>query len=79
MLWPTDRWQHSPCVTGQLHPAYGRCAVIEHEGVPRSRFFDFYADVMFSVSKPVDIIDLSVKSLFTDMVRREGKAISGHR
>ena len=28
------------------------------EGVPPSRFFDFYADVMFSVSKPVDIVDL---------------------
>ena len=45
------------------------------EGVPPGRFFDFYADVMFSVSKPVDIVDLSVTSLFTDMVRREGKAI----
>ena len=45
------------------------------EGVPPSRFFDFYADVMFSVSKPVDIVDLSVRSSFTDMVRREGKAI----
>ena len=47
------------------------------EGVPPSRFFDFYADVMFSVSKPVDIVDLSVKSLFTDMVRREGMTIYG--
>lgn len=47
------------------------------EGIPPARFFEFYADVMFAVSKPVDIIDLSAKSLFTDLVKRDGLPIYG--
>lgn len=47
------------------------------EGIPPAKFFEFYGDVMFSVSKPIDVIDLSEKSLFTDIVRRDGVAIYG--
>jgi predicted nucleotidyltransferase len=45
------------------------------EGVPPSQFFDFYAAVMFSVSKPVDVVDLSEESLFTDLIRDEAVTI----
>jgi len=42
------------------------------EGVQPGDFFQFYGDLIFSVSKPLDLIDLSSKSKFTQIVRREG-------
>ncbi len=42
------------------------------EGLPPSKFFAFYGDLLFSVSKPVDLIDLSIESELTHLVRREG-------
>lgn len=42
------------------------------EGVAPERFFRFYGDLLFGLSKPVDVIDLSRESKFTRMVRREG-------
>ena len=42
------------------------------EGLPPGRFFAFYGDLIFSVSKPVDLVDLSVESKFTRLVRSEG-------
>lgn len=34
--------------------------------------FSFYGELIFSLSKPVDVIDLSVKSKFNDLVLGEG-------
>jgi len=47
------------------------------EGLPAKNFFEFYGDLMFSLSNPVDLIDLSKDSRFTRLVRREGLPIYG--
>lgn len=47
------------------------------EGIPPKDFFKFYGDLLFSLSKPVDLIDLSHESRFTRLVRRDGIAIYG--
>ena len=47
------------------------------EGLAPSRFFAFYADLIFSLSKSVDVVDLDRKSKFTDMIRREGVTLYG--
>lgn len=47
------------------------------EGLASSRFFSFYADLLFGLSKPVDLVDLSRKSKFTDIIRREGVPVYG--
>jgi predicted nucleotidyltransferase len=47
------------------------------EGLAPSRFFSFYADLIFSLSKPVDLVDMGRKSRFTDIIRKEGVAVYG--
>ena len=47
------------------------------EGLPAKHFFQFYGELLFSLSKPVDLIDLSKDSKFTRLVRQEGLAIYG--
>ena len=47
------------------------------EGLAPRDFFSFYADLLFSLSKPVDIVDLSVKSKFTRQILQEGVLIYG--
>lgn len=47
------------------------------EGLAPSRFFAFYGELIISLSKPVDLVDLSKKSRFTDMIRRDGVAVYG--
>ena len=47
------------------------------EGLAPSRFFSFYGDLIFALSKSVDVIDLDKKSQFTDIIRREGVALYG--
>jgi predicted nucleotidyltransferase len=42
------------------------------EGVDEGDFFSFYGDLIFALSKPVDVIDLSVRSRFVDLIKREG-------
>jgi predicted nucleotidyltransferase len=42
------------------------------DGVPASLFFRFYSELIFSLSKPVDIVDLKKKSLLNGMIRTEG-------
>jgi predicted nucleotidyltransferase len=38
-------------------------------------FFKFYSEVLFGISKPVDLVDLNQKSLFTDLITSEGTPI----
>ena len=45
------------------------------EGIPDSLFFKFYSELIFSLSKPVDLIDLKKKSLFNTMVTSEGSLL----
>ena len=47
------------------------------EGVPNSIFFKFYSELIFSLSKPVDLVDLSKKSRFNDLILSEGTLLYG--
>jgi len=42
------------------------------EGLADKDYFAFYGELMCTLSKPVDVIDLSKKSKFVDMVLSEG-------
>jgi len=41
-------------------------------GIELRQFFRFYGDLMFSLSKPVDLIDLSKNTRFNALVKWEG-------
>lgn len=47
------------------------------EGLRPKDFFKFYGDLLFSLPKPVDLVDLSQDSKFTRLVRAEGLSIYG--
>lgn len=47
------------------------------KGIEPRLFFKFYAELFKSLSKPVDLIDLSEKSLFNDLVEENGVKIYG--
>ena len=47
------------------------------EGLRPKDFFKFYGDLLFSLAKPVDLIDLSKDSKFTSLIRQEGLSIYG--
>jgi predicted nucleotidyltransferase len=42
------------------------------EGLADKDYFAFYGELMCALSKPVDVVDLSKRSKFVDMVLREG-------
>jgi predicted nucleotidyltransferase len=47
------------------------------EGILPSNFFAFYSDLIFKLTKPVDLIDLSDTSRFHKMISAEGIPIYG--
>ena len=47
------------------------------DGVADSEYFKFYSELIFSLSKPVDLIDLKKKSLFNKTVISEGYLLYG--
>ncbi len=47
------------------------------KGLEPGLFFDFYAELFKNLSKPVDLIDLSKKSLFNNLVEKTGVRIYG--
>ncbi len=47
------------------------------EGLDPKLFYRFLGDLLCELSLPVDLVDLSHKTRFTDLVRREGLAIYG--
>ena len=47
------------------------------EGIKDEDFFKFYGELLFSLKKPVDLIDLSLKNKFNHLVRREGIPLYG--
>ena len=47
------------------------------EGIADSVFFKFYSELIFSLSKPVDLIDLKKKSLLNEIVKSEGILLYG--
>ncbi len=49
------------------------------EGIAPEEFFSFYGDLIFRLSKPVDLVDMSKNTKFTIMVRREGVQLYDRR
>lgn len=47
------------------------------EGIKDSDFFEYYGELMFALSKPVDIIDLSSKTKFNQLILSEGQVLYG--
>ena len=47
------------------------------EGIDPKLFYRFLGDLLCELSLPVDLVDLSRQTRFTDMVKREGVAIYG--
>ena len=46
-------------------------------GIKPEVFFKFYGELLRNLSKPVDLIDLSKKSLFNQIVEEKGVKIYG--
>jgi uncharacterized protein len=42
------------------------------EGIEDKDFFTFYGELLCTLSKPVDVVDLTAKSLFVEIVKLEG-------
>jgi predicted nucleotidyltransferase len=42
------------------------------DGVIPEKFFKFYSELMWSLSKPADLVDLSDKGLFAQLIEAEG-------
>ena len=47
------------------------------EGIRPNVFFKFYGELMRKLSKPVDLVDLSGKSLFNQIIEEKGVKIYG--
>lgn len=47
------------------------------EGIEPGLFFSFYGEVLMSLSKPVDIVNLDHKTAFINLIRKEGIPIYG--
>lgn len=47
------------------------------EGIESSLFFKFYGELIFSLSKPVDLIDLKKKTLLNEIIKNEGVLLYG--
>jgi len=47
------------------------------EGIAPAKFFDFYGELMFALSKPVDLVELSRDSKFNRLIYREGVRLYG--
>ena len=41
------------------------------DGLPRELFFKFYSELIFKLPKPVDLVDLSRPSRFTEAISKE--------
>jgi predicted nucleotidyltransferase len=42
------------------------------EGIEEKDFYTFYGELLCALSKPVDVIDLSKKTRFIELILREG-------
>jgi predicted nucleotidyltransferase len=47
------------------------------EGIQPKDFFSYYGDLMFSLSKPVDIVDISGTSKFIKLILKKGVPLYG--
>jgi predicted nucleotidyltransferase len=46
-------------------------------GIKPEVFFKFYGELLRNLSKPVDLVDLSKKSLFNEIIEEKGVKIYG--
>lgn len=42
------------------------------EGIKLNSFFKFYGELLFALSKPLDLIDLNKKNYFNSLIRKNG-------
>ena len=47
------------------------------KGLDARQFFKFYAELFKHLSKPVDLVDITSKTLFNDLVEESGVQIYG--
>ena len=47
------------------------------KGIEHRSFFKFYTELFRDLSKPVDLVDLSKKTLFNELVEEDGVRIYG--
>lgn len=47
------------------------------QGVKPERFFEFFGELIRDLPKPVDLIDLSKRNLFTKLIKKNGLKIYG--
>jgi predicted nucleotidyltransferase len=45
------------------------------EGIAEEDFFTFYGELLCALSKQIDVVDLSTKSRFVELIKREGIVI----
>lgn len=45
------------------------------EGVDDKDFYAFYGELLYALSKPVDVVDLSRKTKFIELVLKEGELL----
>ena len=55
----------------------GRDIDLAVEGVPPEDYYRYCGELMMALTKPVDIVDLSVPCKFVDMVLKEGVVLYG--
>lgn len=47
------------------------------KGIPSGRFFEFYGELLLSLAKRIDVVDLSKENSFNRLVEREGVKLYG--
>lgn len=47
------------------------------DGLDASLFFSFYSELMRSLDKPIDLVDMSIDTRFTRLIRAESVAVYG--
>lgn len=47
------------------------------KGIEPALFFKFYGELITQLPKPVDVVDLSIKNRFNDLVEKRGTKIYG--
>lgn len=47
------------------------------EGISEKDFFRYYGELIFSLSKPIDVIDISGTSKFIKLISKEGIPLYG--
>ncbi len=55
----------------------GRDIDIAVEGIPPKDFYRYYGELIFSLSKPIDVIDISGTSKFIKLILEEGIPLYG--